>query len=155
MPGDNGFVYTYPAPSMRETTGSLGSVRHHPNKEMTKFAPAGMFDWATATDRARTENALMVDILEYLLIDYGQKHTNKQRQVSAALFLLSQYHQGASPITQACLENIFNILKSNDVGVERFVLLQSLAMTISKDERFIELVKIANPGRKRALSQTP
>ena len=33
------------------------------------------------------------------------------------------------------------------------MLLQSLAIAISKDERFVELIKIANPGYKRAFSQ--
>ena len=77
-----------------------GTDRVIPNEGLTGFKTTGLFDWATAKDRARAENALMVDIIESLMLQYGQKHKNFQPQVSAVLFLLSLYHQGAAPITR-------------------------------------------------------
>jgi hypothetical protein len=113
-------------------------------------AVSAMADKGLAKNTLYTENALVVEAIEHCLIKEGEHRLDKKKQVSACLFYLSLYHQGAAGMTQAGLANLYRIHASSDDTVKQFLLLQSLALKVSKDARFVALVKVADPGKKRS-----
>lgn len=90
------------------------------------------------------ENAHVVNTLESAIVD---ESTAPVKNKEAALWYLSKYHQGASPLLTRDVANVFRLLSANDDALGLFYALQCLADTISTDPAFIYLIKRADPGK--------
>ncbi|MDY0164248.1 FYVE zinc finger domain-containing protein [Desulfobotulus sp.] len=96
------------------------------------------------------ENAHVVHMLEQAILGQSKAHeVNKQ----AALWYLSKFHQGASPLYTRDAATVFRLLSANEDVLALYYTLQSLADIISTDPAFIYLIKKADPGKMASIKQ--
>ena len=98
-----------------------------------------------------SQNAHIVDAFENAIIKAFDAGKVQKANAEAALSTLSLHHQGATPLIQRDVANIFLILNADEQTLKKYNILQALASAISKDFRFIEFIKNAFPGKKRRL----
>jgi hypothetical protein len=118
-----------------------------------RFSDAGAKSFGAGRGEYFAVNALFVDRLENELkraFDNNKKLNNNGR---SALSFLSRFHQGGSAFRQRDMLNLVLILTADRAMLEKYILLQGLADRICGDERFINLIKAAFPGKARSAKQ--
>jgi len=96
------------------------------------------------------ENAHVVNMLENSILAESEASDQNKH---AALWYLSKFHQGASPLYTRDAANVFRLLSASEETLNLFYALQTLADTISNDPAFIYLIKRADPGKAAKIKQ--